>query len=223
MTTAPPPDPAPDPADAAAAKRAMRAAHATARAALRAQPERKHALDRALVAATLDCMEEFGAVGANIAAYNPLPSEPGPADFAQLLAPHARTLFLPISLPGGVLAWAQLGGATAAGALGVAEPGGARYTSAVLRSCGLVIAPALAVDTQGMRLGKGAGYYDRALAGLGVPVAAVVFDEEVVDAVPHDSHDQPVDAVITPAGFFRVGGTAGAVRASNAHGPFRTD
>ena len=62
-----------------------------------------------------------------------------------------------------------------------------------------------------------------ALAGLGVPVAAVVFDEEVVDAVPHDSHDQPVDAVITPAGFFRVGGTAGAVRASNAHGPFRTD
>ena len=191
MTTAPPPDPAPDPADAAAAKRAMRAAHAAARAALRAQPERKHALDRALVAATLDCMEEFGAIGANIAAYNPLPSEPGPADFAQLLAPHARTLFLPISLPGGVLAWAQLGGATAAGALGVAEPGGARYTSAVLRSCGLVIAPALAVDATGAVLST----TGRPVVLVGVDDVVVVDTRDAVLVVPRAQAQRVKDAV----------------------------
>ena len=190
-TTTPPP------------KAAMRAAHVAARRDLRGT-ERKRELDNAIVAATLACIDDFGARGTNIAAYNPLGSEPGPADFAAQLATAARTLFLPISLPGGVLAWAQHGASDAAGALGITEPHGPRYNSNVLRSCGLVVAPALAVDRQGMRLGKGAGYYDRALAGLGVPVAAVVYDWEVVDAVPHDAHDQAVDAVITPEGFFRI-------------------
>lgn len=181
----------------------MRAAHVASRRDLRGT-ERKHELDQAIVAATLACVDDFGARGSNIAAYNPLGSEPGPADFAARLAAAARTLFLPISLPAGVLAWAQFGAADAAGALGISEPGGPRYTSNVLRSCGLVVAPALAVDRQGMRLGKGAGYYDRALAGLDVPVAAVVYGWEVVDAVPHDAHDQAVNAVITPKGFFRI-------------------
>ncbi|WJY97106.1 5-formyltetrahydrofolate cyclo-ligase family protein [Corynebacterium fournieri] len=166
--------------------------------------QRKSTLDQAIVQASLECLEDFGASGTNIAAYNPLPSEPGPADFAARLAPAARAVFLPISLADGVLAWAQAGQDDALGSLGIAEPRGARFTSAVLRSCGMLVVPALAVDRQGMRLGKGAGYYDRALAGLDVPVAAVVFDWEVVEAVPHDAHDQAVDAVITPEGFFRV-------------------
>lgn len=181
----------------------MRASHAAARRDLRGT-ERKRELDQAIVAATLACVDDFGARGSNIAAYNPLSSEPGPTDFATQLAAAARSLFLPVSLPDGVLAWAQHGAKDAAGALGIAEPNGPRFTSNVLRSCGLVVAPALAVDRQGMRLGKGAGYYDRALAGLGVPVAAVVYGWEVVDAVPHDAHDQAVDAVITPEGFFRI-------------------
>ncbi|WP_141764975.1 5-formyltetrahydrofolate cyclo-ligase [Corynebacterium sp. HMSC034A01] len=184
-------------------KAAMRAAHLAARRDLRGT-ERKRELDQAIAAATLACVDDFGARGTNVAAYNPLGSEPGPADFAAQLAGAARALLLPISLPDGVLAWAQFGDTDTAGALGITEPEGPRFNSNVLRSCGLVVAPALAVDRQGMRLGKGAGYYDRALSGLEVPVAAVVYDWEVVDAVPHDAHDQAVDAVITPGGFFRI-------------------
>lgn len=183
----------------------MRAAHLALRRSLAAQTAHKRALDDAIVQTTLACIRELGVHGTNIAAYNPLPSEPGPADFAAQLAAVAREVFLPISLDGGILAWAAAGADTSnTGALGVAEPSGARYTSNVLRSCGLVVAPALAVDRRGMRLGKGKGYYDRALEGLDVPVAAVVYDEEVVDEVPHDAHDRAVDLVITPGGFFRV-------------------
>lgn len=182
----------------------MRTAHLAGRRALRADPDRKRALDQGIADATLACIDAFGARGTNIAAYNPLPSEPGPADLPARLAGAARAVFLPISLPDGVLAWAQAGSDNAPGALGIAEPRGPRFTSALLRSCGLVVAPALAVDRQGMRLGKGAGYYDRALTGLDAPVAAVVYDWEVVDAVPHDAFDQAVDAVITPQGFFRI-------------------
>lgn len=184
------------------AKAKVREERSVSRRRVRAQPEHKALLDDAIVHATLACMDHFGAVGHNVAAYAPLPSEPGPADYPARLADHARAVWLPISLPAGRLAWAQFDGAGSPGALGITEPGGARFTSGVLGSCALILAPALAVDRTGMRLGKGAGYYDRALRGREVPVAAVVYDEDVVDDVPHGAHDVAVDAVITPAGFF---------------------
>ncbi|CAM4187073.1 MULTISPECIES: 5-formyltetrahydrofolate cyclo-ligase [Corynebacterium] len=185
-------------------KRTLRARHTEFRRRLRHDPARKASLDAAILTNAVACIDAFGARGANISAYNPLPTEPGPADFAAQLRRHARSVFIPISLPDGVLAWSLADGATQPGALGVAEPTGARFTSRVLSSCALLLVPALAVDARGMRLGKGAGYYDRALAGLDVPTAAVLYDEEVVDTVPHDAHDVPVHAIITPRGWREI-------------------
>ena len=185
-------------------KQALRARRTEFRRRLRHNPARKTALDAAILTNAVACIDAFGARGANISAYNPLPTEPGPADFAAQLRRHARSVFVPISLPDCVLAWSLADGATQPGALGVAEPTGARFNSRVLSSCALVLVPALAVDARGMRLGKGAGYYDRALAGLDVPTAAVLYDEEVVDAVPHDAHDVPVRAIITPRGWREI-------------------
>lgn len=183
------------------AKQQLRDRHATARAALRRDAETKARLDAAIVEHTLACLRHFGALGAAIAAYNPLPSEPGPANFAARLAAHCEPVWLPISLDDATLAWATATSGLTPGALGIAEPAGERHSSEVLDDCDLIVVPALAVDATGMRLGKGAGYYDRALAGRSTPTAAVVFDDELVDAVPHDPHDVPVDAVITPSGF----------------------
>ena len=185
-------------------KQALRTRLTQARRALRSTPARKQLLDDALTAHTAAFLRTVDAAHTNIAAYNPLPSEPGPADFADQLREHSRLVFVPISLPGGVLAWAVHGRASesATGVLGITEPAGARFTSNVLSSCGALVVPALGVDRRGMRLGKGAGYYDRALATTQVPTAAVVYDDNVVDAVPHDAHDVPVDAVITPSGWW---------------------
>ena len=190
-------------------KQRMREDHTAARRQLRGDTERKARLDQAIVAHTVDCMRHFEATGGAIAAYSPLPSEPGTADFPAQLSAYAARVWLPISLAKGRLAWSTYQeGASTPGALGITEPAGERHDSAVLRECALVVVPALAVDRSGMRLGKGAGYYDRALAGLHVPVAAVVFDHEVAEKVPHGQLDAPVDAVITPSGFFIVEGTA---------------
>lgn len=192
--------------DPACAKREMRLAHTAARKRRAADPEAKRALDEAIVAHTLACIAHFEATGRGIAAYNPLSTEPGPADFAAQLAPHVSAVWLPISLPDGVLEWAQHKPSdldhASRGPFGISEPDGPRRGSEVLAGLGLVVAPALGVDTQHMRLGKGGGYYDRALAGLDTPVAAVVYDEEFVQHVPHEAHDVPVNAVITPSGFF---------------------
>ncbi len=58
----------------------------------------------------------------------------------------------------------------------------------------------LAVDESGVRLGRGGGSYDRALAHLPpeTPVVAVVYDTEVVPELPSDPHDHRVGFALTP-------------------------
>jgi 5-formyltetrahydrofolate cyclo-ligase len=67
-----------------------------------------------------------------------------------------------------------------------------------------MILPALAVSRDGIRLGQGGGYYDRALQGVlafadgGPMLIAVIFDGELVDSLPREFHDARVDQAVTP-------------------------
>jgi 5-formyltetrahydrofolate cyclo-ligase len=88
--------------------------------------------------------------------------------------------------------------------IGVPEPDGERLGSEALAAAGLVIVPAMAVDHAGHRLGRGAGYYDRALASVTAPMCAVVHANEVMESVPHDEHDVRVQMAVTETGLFRV-------------------
>lgn len=94
--------------------------------------------------------------------------------------------------------------------IGVPEPEhGPHLGSDALEDAGLVIVPALAVDHGGRRLGRGAGYYDRALKSVAAPVCAVVHAVELLESVPHEPHDVSVQMAVTETGLFRVspGGT----------------
>lgn len=72
-------------------------------------------------------------------------------------------------------------------------------------SARLIMVPGLVFGADGARLGRGAGWYDRALAerGRDVLILGVCHDNEVVGAglVPTDSHDVAVDGVLTPGGL----------------------
>jgi 5-formyltetrahydrofolate cyclo-ligase len=72
----------------------------------------------------------------------------------------------------------------------------------------LIIVPLLAFDAAGGRLGQGGGYYDRTLevlrAGERVPRIAAVglgYAAQEMDNLPMDPHDQPLDGVLTEAGY----------------------
>jgi 5-formyltetrahydrofolate cyclo-ligase len=56
------------------------------------------------------------------------------------------------------------------------------------------------VDRGGLRLGRGGGSYDRALARVGaaVPTVALIYDHELLDEVPAAPHDQRVSMVGQP-------------------------
>ncbi len=74
----------------------------------------------------------------------------------------------------------------------------------MLASAGVIIVPAFAVDRRGFRLGRGGGWYDRALEYRrdGALVTAVCWPWEPTDeTVPHEAHDVPVDGVLTPEGY----------------------
>lgn len=63
----------------------------------------------------------------------------------------------------------------------------------------LVLVPGLAFDKYGFRLGYGGGYYDRFFAEIkeNVPKIGLCFDMQIVDKVPINSYDIPVDYIIT--------------------------
>ena len=91
------------------------------------------------------------------------------------------------------------------------EPSGAFLPQSRVADADIIIVPALATDTKGTRLGQGAGWYDRTLtdARPGVPIIALVFDDEFHDAaaqpIPREWHDVPVTIVVRPSGVERIG------------------
>jgi 5-formyltetrahydrofolate cyclo-ligase len=109
-------------------------------------------------------------------------------------------ILLPVANHDGTLSWKIFDGTTEQGILGFQEAAGAIVEP---KNIDLAFVPALAVGKSGIRLGKGKGFYDRALPGFdpAPPVVAVIYDEELLEYVPTEDHDHPVDAVVTPSGI----------------------
>ena len=89
--------------------------------------------------------------------------------------------------------------ALAPGRYGLLEPTASQTRE--LNECDAVLIPALACDAGGGRLGRGAGFYDRALARLPANIwrVGVVADERVLPAggIPMAEHDVRVHAMAT--------------------------
>jgi 5-formyltetrahydrofolate cyclo-ligase len=186
-------------------KRALRAAAKTARAAA-AQAAREGAAPDAAARLAARFLAEVplpAGAGRAIGGYWPIGDE---IDVLPLLAAlHGRNL--PLALPTVVAPGAPLvfrawrpGDEMAPGAHGIAAP----LADAPVVTPDLLIVPLLAFDSEGWRLGYGAGYYDRtleALAAAGRPVTAVgvAFSVQEVPHVPHDGGDVRLNAVVTEA------------------------
>lgn len=142
--------------------------------------------------------------GAPVGAYLPLGTEPMPTQIVNLLRDNGYRPWLPITRPGLPLGWAEPGDALRTAALGVQEPV-AEPIELAATEVTVILVPAVAVDQQGYRMGRGGGYYDRTLAGSPATTIAVIFDDEWVDHLPHEAHDVPVGGVLTPSGVRWIG------------------
>src|SRR6185369_4209768 len=102
----------------------------------------------------------------------------------------------------GGLDWARYDGRAGLmpGPLGTRAPSGPGLGPGALATADAVLLPALAVDHGGVRLGRGGGYYDRALVAVpaGRPLIALLHDGELVARLPADPWDRSVTAAVSP-------------------------
>ena len=142
------------------------------------------------------------AAAGTVAAYYSVGTEPGTRSLVYALWKRGSYVVLPLLLPDGDLDWASYEGpdSLVPGPRGLLQPAEPPRGIATVSRADVVIVPAVAVDRTGGRLGRGGGSYDRALARVGeqVPSLALLYDDELVDEVPADEHDQPVRAVVRP-------------------------
>lgn len=147
--------------------------------------------------------------GMVVCAYVPDDDEAGGRGLADELERCGAQVFLPVSPAVGALGWSAYAGPAdlVRGRFGIPVPSAAPAAPEFIAGADLVLVPAVAVDRSGARLGRGGGYYDRSLAlvGAGTRLLALLDSENVVDHVPAEAHDRPVDGVITPDGVLDFG------------------
>ncbi|MBP3042874.1 5-formyltetrahydrofolate cyclo-ligase [Arthrobacter jiangjiafuii] len=156
-------------------------------------------------------LPELVPAGGTVAAYLSAGSEPATASLLEGLVEAGYDVVLPVCEPGRRLSWCHWtpGTALQPGLFpSVPEPVGKRLSLQELPALDLVFLPALAIDSAGVRMGQGGGYYDRFLAelraaGNNALAVALVYDHEFVPAGSwaSDAFDQPVDGVLTPSGW----------------------
>jgi 5-formyltetrahydrofolate cyclo-ligase len=136
------------------------------------------------------------------AAFVGVGGEPPTLPLLDALLDRGIRVIIPILRSDLDLDWGDYAGAAslAPARLGLLEPIGPALGHDAVAGAGLILAAALAVDRTGRRLGQGGGSYDRALPRAGARVIAVLFDDEVLDAVPDEPHDRRVDGFLTPGG-----------------------
>ncbi|AXI79112.1 5-formyltetrahydrofolate cyclo-ligase [Peterkaempfera bronchialis] len=172
-------------------------------------PERRAAAARSLAEQALALLPAQGAV--TVAAYVSVGAEPGTRALLEALRSRGVRVLLPVLLPDNDLDWAVYQGPEALlpAGRGLLEPGGPRLGPGAVCEAALVLLPGLAVDRRGLRLGRGGGSYDRVLARLAATgsrarLVTLLYDDELLDAVPAEPHDRAVDAVVTPTGVHRT-------------------
>lgn len=186
--------------EVANAKRALRA-ELRERRRITSASQRERA-DDALTGHLIQLTSDLGS--RSIAAYLSTPDEPGTRDFLAWACENEIRVLLPVSRADGLLDWATYDGEEEdEDVLGMPTPTTELLSPLAINEVDLIVVPAAAVDRTGMRMGWGRGYFDKTLGSMenSPPVYAVIFDEELLDTVPSERHDQRVDGVVTPSGI----------------------
>ncbi len=172
------------------------------------------------------CVEERGAATSALSAhlagwlagrtgailwYSPLPDEPDLRSLAWGLVSGGRLCLLPRVAGDGLKLHAWDGGERSLqpGVFGIMEPSPECCPEVAIELVETAIIPGLAFDAAtGIRLGRGAGYYDRLLASHGWRADAVglALPWQLTTGIPYDPHDRPMDWLATIHGVIRPAG-----------------
>jgi 5-formyltetrahydrofolate cyclo-ligase len=193
-----------------AAKEGIRARHRAQRAAT--EPGKREAAGAALAVHGATWAEQLtGATPSTFCAYLGVVPEPPTLPLISELHRLGHTVLLPVCEPDRHLSWTRWtpeAEFVRSRFAPVLEPAGPRHDLSIMASVSGLLIPATALDLSGNRIGQGGGYYDVFLGslarqGLDIPLAAIVFDAEVLPAgtIPAEAFDRKVPVALTPSGL----------------------
>ena len=85
----------------------------------------------------------------------------------------------------------------APGPFNILEP--AMSNPAPVNRLDLIVAPGIAFDPRGRRLGRGKGFYDRLLSSATGVKCGICFEEQMLAEIPVEPHDVVLDFIATPS------------------------
>lgn len=127
-----------------------------------------------------------------------------------------RRVAVPVNVPGRFLpdTFAEIRSRAelAPDRFGIPQPAPASARFVPTATIPLFLVPGVAFDLSGRRLGYGLGFYDRAFAAAapGARKVGLAFELQLLDALPADPHDVPMDAVVTEDRVLPAAARAGA-------------
>ena len=146
-----------------------------------------------------------------VALYLAMPGEVATDGLLARCRSEGRRVCVPVRIPGAGydFAWLDEGERMTAGPWGIGQPAAPRRLGPD-DALDLVLAPGLAFDRRGGRVGHGRGFYDSLCArdcARGAVRMGVAFDFQVTDeGVPMEAHDARMHAVATESGIVWIGG-----------------
>jgi 5-formyltetrahydrofolate cyclo-ligase len=151
-------------------------------------------------------VSDLANTGETVCAYVPVGFEPGSIELIDALRHRGIRVLLPVARHDDAglplqLKWGEYHpGELVEARFGLLEPREPWLPASAIAEATVVLTPALAVDRTGVRLGRGAGFYDRSLtlANPATPRVAVVRDDELVDRLPAEPHDVRMTHALTP-------------------------
>jgi 5-formyltetrahydrofolate cyclo-ligase len=145
-------------------------------------------------------------IGDVVSGFIPIGSEIDPRTLLAAFSCEGAVTALPVARKGGVLefrAW-RPGDPLVKAGFGLSEP---EETAERVHPT-LVLAPMLAFDLKGRRLGWGGGFYDREIALMRgertVTIVGLAFDGQKLKRVPTGRHDQKLDWIVTEQGAYKA-------------------
>lgn len=170
---------------------AKRAARRAAKARLRALPPQEFAAAGREIAAALFTRSDWRQAD-TVFCFVSLPSEPDTLPILRAALKEGKRLCVPRMLGGGQMELVSIPSLDdlLPNDLGIREPVGGRVLAPEeLGTRSLAVVPCLAVSRDGVRLGRGGGYYDRFLVGFAGAAVLVCLRALVSDTLPSESWD----------------------------------
>lgn len=67
----------------------------------------------------------------------------------------------------------------------------------ITKKIDVIIVPAIALTSEGHRMGYGFGYYDRYLSSKKSKTIALTYSKQIVRSIPYSDHDVRIDCIVT--------------------------